>query len=253
MGELTRPQDIGVKASSVTPSHDWITIGARAAVVVAAATAVGITIARMWPASNRWAQPVSDLFFDLSLAYIGAWVFHLVIVVWPSRRDRERLQRTLRPMLLRLTEVARDLQEVVEDAALRPPAQRDDANRRQALSPFPANLEQLTSWCQRIFIDEGSGTVRVDRGSRQQTDLSWDDYLASLTRRATRAREEISALYAVLEAELLEAIEKERSAAFHRGTSLFLASSFEGNTLEWCAEDFADYIQRAADLEAFAK
>lgn len=244
---------VDVKPATTDSGRDWITIGTRTALGVALVTAVGITIARMWPADNSWAQPLGDLFFDLSLAYIGAWIFHLLIVVWPRRRDRELLQRTLRPMLLRLTKVARDLQEVLEDASIRPPATRNDAAPRPDLSPFPADLEQVTSWCQRIAIDEASGTVRVDRGTRQQTDLSWDEYLGSLSRRATRAREELATLYAVVEPELLEAIERERSSAFHRGTSLFVAGSFEGNTLEWCAQDFAEYIRLAAELEQFAK
>lgn len=236
------------------PTRDWLRIWAWVALAVAVAGALGVTYGRTIPATNDWSAPTGDLVFDLCLAYIGAWIFNLIIVEWPRRRDRQQLQLALNPMLRRLIGIGQALQHTLEAAAERPVAQRSEAGKPyEAKTAFPASACQVREWCDNIPFEDGSGMLMTNTRTLITTPLGWEDYLASLSRQARAARGEVAALYAILDPDLIAAVAAERTAKFHQSITPHLIHVIGMENLDWCADEFAEYIQVCAALQRFVR
>lgn len=60
---------------------------------------------------------LGKLFYDLAIAYIGAFAFYLLVVVLPLRRDRRNAYRHLAPLIGRVVGEAVGLMQSLNQAA----------------------------------------------------------------------------------------------------------------------------------------
>ena len=69
------------------------------------------------PEAFRGGARVGDLFYDLCIAYVGAFIFYLLIVRMPLRRDRRNIYAIVGPLMYSVVETASDLMEILHKAA----------------------------------------------------------------------------------------------------------------------------------------
>ena len=70
-------------------------------------------VPEVFPTGARW----GELFYDLAIGYVGAFVFYLIVVRVPLRRDRENYYRHLGFLVVRLVAEASDLMMSLNRAA----------------------------------------------------------------------------------------------------------------------------------------
>lgn len=70
-------------------------------------------VPEFFPAGARW----GELLYDLAIGYVASFVFYLLVVRVPLRRDRENYYSHLRPLIVRLVSEARDLMVSLNRAA----------------------------------------------------------------------------------------------------------------------------------------
>jgi hypothetical protein len=92
------------------------------------------TIPELFP----YGAALGDLIYDLAIAYIGAFVFYLLVVRLPLRRDRTNMYRYLAPILLRVSGEAVGLMRGLNEAA------NIDKTRDNTRSNVEATCKMLT-------------------------------------------------------------------------------------------------------------
>lgn len=70
-------------------------------------------IPELFPGGAR----LGDLIYDLAIAYVGAFVFYLLVVRIPLRRDRENVYQHLEPLMTRIVQEADELMGTLHQAA----------------------------------------------------------------------------------------------------------------------------------------
>ena len=91
-----------------------------------------------FPTGARW----GDLFYDLAIAYVGSFVFYLLVVRLPLRRDRAKYYRHLAPLVVRLVAEASALMESLNKAAkLDTSRPHSQANIREMLQKLRFDTE----------------------------------------------------------------------------------------------------------------
>lgn len=223
-------------AASTRSSHPWINIWLAISLVAV----LGITAARPYPERFEYGEELGDLLFDFGLAYAAAWIFHRLVVVGPQRRRDAQLHAVLVPKLQRLVDVGRRLQSTLEEAS-----------GRQDVT-FPAAEQEVRSMCSQIPTAAPTGIVMVRRGELKEEPMAWAEYIDHVGRQSSAAHDEITALYPIIDPELLGILERERSAKIHKNLALFHSERIGLETLEWCAEEFAEYVIICGEIEAYA-
>ena len=87
---------------------DWL--GPRTVLILAILAAVGVSLS--WTLDVfAGLKPIGTLplIYDLCLAYLTGWVFHVLVVVWPERRRSQSLVSTLRGNLMMIANNGADL------------------------------------------------------------------------------------------------------------------------------------------------
>lgn len=80
---------------------------------------------------------LGEVIYQLGFAYLGAWIFHKVVVEVPRRRQQKRAYRAIGPQILRMSTVGQYiLDELCKQAKERPPESPTSEN----LSPILAKI-----------------------------------------------------------------------------------------------------------------
>lgn len=129
---------------------------------------------------------ISDLLYDLAIAYVGAFAFYLLNIRLPLRRDRRAMYRNVAPMVGMVVTHAKVMMTKLNKAASIEPPDRENT--------WP-NVEEL---CKKInlqthiggiYVAEGGGfgthtvfSVIVDHMRRTQAGIEKNTFVLELSR-----------------------------------------------------------------------
>ena len=101
-------------------------------------------VPEVFPTGARW----GDLFFDLAIAYVGAFLFYLLNIRLPLRRERRNVYQNLGPLFDRIVSATTGLMTHLNSAADLP------ANRKNT-------LENVGDLCMRLQASSSVPSFRV--------------------------------------------------------------------------------------------
>ncbi len=159
--------------------------------VVAAVVAGSRTALLSVPEPLPWMAELGEVFYDLSLAWVTAWAFQLLVIVLPAERERERFQALVAPRLDRLIVLGMDLSDAIHAQAKAPV---DDE--------FSVDGALVKSVCETVSLKEDVPNWLGD----------WGTVLRHLGGLAEKYRASLRPFYARLPADVLEVLEQEELA-----------------------------------------
>ncbi len=138
------------------------------------------------PPFVSWGPPVGAVFHELAIAYAGAFIFYLLIVRLPLRRDRHNIYRTVGPLIGLVVLHGNQLMETLnKTAGIDPP---DRENTWENIKEMCSKINTNTQVEGLFFGTKGIGhntvmTVIVDRMNRTRAGieqiLSFSSFLAT--------------------------------------------------------------------------
>jgi hypothetical protein len=216
------------------PKIDFPLLGSAIAVGVVAA-------AREATERFRYGSEIGDVVFDLGIAYLSAWVFHLLIVRLPDERRRRAFLASIGPELAGLSDVGKILQRQIEDQS------------NTAQQTFPADRELVKEMCEGVHMDAPSGMLRWPLDEDQPKSLTWAEFLRSTSELTSRLQRDLAALYQFMDDDLVLLLQGERVARLHKHRGLFNARQMGDTSLSWTADEIFEYLEIAGRIETYRK
>lgn len=191
------------------------------------------------PAGARWGY----LGFNLAIAYVGAFVFYLLVVRVPLRRDRNAIYRHLAPSLNRVVGEARNLIDALNRAA-----GFDATGRENSL----VNIEEVC----RILTPGMRVGMRIPTASGALENATLVYEIDYFMRRARQVNHEILDLSTYLDVEVISLITSIENHGYFKIFEPF-NSYFERGLLKpdhnmsFIARDVFDYLQIVDKLDDY--
>ena len=187
---------------------------------VAAAIASLRTAALAVPEPLPWMAEVGEVFYDLSLAWVTAWAFQLLVLVLPAEKERKRFEELVAPRIDRLIALGLELSDAIHLQAEEPVRQ-----------PFSVDEGIVRSVCQ-------STNLGADMPNWLGT---WEIVLRHLGTLAEKYRASLRPFFGKLPADILEALDQEelamdeilRMARFNRAFEHESMSDLEESIFRW--------------------
>jgi hypothetical protein len=105
-----------------------------------------------YPAPYPWLYRLGEVFYELAIAYIAAYLFYIMVNVLPTQRDRHNIYHHLSPLIAQVDGIARGLMQSLYEAA------GEDPNSENTLANVRATCEKLwPSKPARIGIPTSAG------------------------------------------------------------------------------------------------
>ncbi|MCY0930896.1 hypothetical protein OTB20_32830 [Streptomyces sp. H27-H1] len=210
------------RALKTHPAINWI-----------AATALVIVIVQQWllttPQLFAGGAAVGEVLFDLSLATLAAWVFHLVVVVIPRLRAERLLLAQEHGHLRGASGAAAAVLRAMSASAGNP-----------LPDPLPAlTLAKVTTICENVDLQVSPEDFAPG---------SWQDYLVYEADRATRRHQRIEAAYAFLPVELVAILRGLAAHAYVKQIEALKNLPMSNEHPEFLAPSLYAYLQKCSEL-----
>lgn len=180
-----------------------------------------------WP----WLAEAGELAYDLSLAMLAGWVFHLLVVVLPEADRRARLEPIVARRIDFLLRAGFTLARPLSHAAKVPE------------TTFPLLPEQLQDACER--------TKPTDAPKGWATD--WHGLIRHLERVTDLQRLALKAFYPRLEEDLLGILEDEELAFTHLRRVNSSSSKFELDDLRGLEQWIHEWLAAVERLRSYRR
>jgi hypothetical protein len=187
---------------------------------VAAVMAGSRTALLAVPEPLPWMAELGEVCYDLSLAWVTAWAFQLLVIVLPAERERKRFQDLVAPRIDRLIVLGMDLSDAIYAKAKAP-----------VEGNFSVDAALVKSVCQTTALSDDMPNWLGD----------WGTVLRHLGGLADKFRASLRPFYAKLPADVLEALDQEelamdelmRMERFSRVTEAPDMSRLESSVFRW--------------------
>jgi hypothetical protein len=193
------------------------------------------------PEVFRGGARLGDLFYDLSIAYFGAFVFYLLVVRLPLLRDRRNIYRHLAPLIGQVVGEAWSLIGMLHGAA------GFDNSRENTL----ANVEET---CSKIGPDSEANLLMVTASGYQKYKVMDAIYYHHMER-ARRRNREILELSSFVPSEVISLITEIENHGYFRVFesvySSYKAGAVRNTDLSFLARNFFDYLLLADRLDNY--
>lgn len=188
------------------------------------------------------AERLGDLFFHLSLEYVAAFMFYLLIVRLPLRRDRRNIYKNLEPLIARVVGEAASLMGTLNQAA------GFDSRRENTL----ANVHET---CCKIGPHTPTNMLIASASPAAHAPVI--DAIHYHMDRARRVNREILDLSAFLASDVISLVNDIEShgyfEAFEFVYPLFKANQLSKSDLSFLCRHIFDYLLLADRLDAYCR
>jgi hypothetical protein len=204
------------------------------AVFVVARTAL-LSFHQFFPSGAR----IGDVIFELAIAYIGAWIFNLLVVVLPRIRSRDRVLGTVGRLLDRLSAVG-----------LRIPAtMARGAGREHPSEQIPS--EQWLRLTGQVLSFTGEAPLYVPGGSAIRP-ATWQEWIGITAKQVDSVNTSLVPYLYFLEIDLVDLINKVALSNFvvqaHEYASL---PRVVNGDMSIFASPLRDFIEACAQLREY--
>ncbi|MEE6179093.1 hypothetical protein [Mycobacterium sp. 050134] len=188
------------------------------------------------------AEHLGDLLFHLALEYVTAFIFYLLIVRLPLRRDRRNIYKNLEPLISRVVGEATSLMSTLHQAA------GFDSRRENTL----ANVQET---CRRIGPATPTNMLIASASPAAHAPLL--DAIQYHMDRARRVNREILDLSAFVASDVISIVNDIESRgyfnAFEFVYPLFKANQLDKTDLSFLSRHIFDYLLLAERLDAYRR
>lgn len=209
---------------------------AAVSVVFVATRTVLLTTPEPFPGLAR----MGDVGYDLALAYLAGWIFHLLVVVLPRRADRRRVHVAAVPTVDRLAATAERIGRAVANASGQPWPERPAVEALSAMfgavAPYgPAPLV--------IAFEAGARPVAA----------TWLQYLNYELDRASQDQDRLVALYPYLDSDLIVLLRALDDSPFVLMTRSMHRPDIPVRNVDLSvlADSFSDYLSRCDAIKSY--
>lgn len=190
-----------------------------------------------------WGAEVGDLFYDVSIAYVGAFAFYVLVVVLPLQRDRRNYYQILDPLISRVVGEAHQLIRSLNTVA--------GVGRNR-----PNTQENVEETCQKLRPDALTDELWVPSASgfQQATVMG---LIGHHVIRAREVNQEILTFASHLDSELISylvAIEQYGYFRHFYGWNMaYQKGMFRGSDLSVLGRPLFDYLQVVDHLDQYRR
>lgn len=175
---------------------------------------------------------------DLGLAYLSAWIFHLLVVVKPRQRDQERIQRRVGIHLYELSRVSHSVFHAMER----------QMGKQESGSPSMAHVKEV---CAAINPNNESPVIALapDRVIRP---LTWVEFIRARSDLTRELRSDLLPTYTYFDVELVARLHAEADAEstwrFFVDQAAGASNHLPNATLQPAAPHLYDYMEKSWSL-----
>jgi hypothetical protein len=195
---------------------------------------------------------LGDLLYDLAIAYVGAFMFYVLVVRLPLLRDRANVYQIVEALLWRVFDESRGLiMELNRMARIDDTRQETPEDLAIALGERPATREHVRSLCERIKPDQDVNIrMLTPSGVRSVTPLEW---IRSHAERAHNANQEVQIFAPYLASKVVRLLALIDLSRIDEACTMLLGqeSLSRPETLSPLAHPIAMYLYAARQLEDY--
>ncbi|HZM81784.1 MAG TPA: hypothetical protein VFC19_39185 [Candidatus Limnocylindrales bacterium] len=171
-----------------------------------------------------------------SLAYIGAWLFHWLIVVIPRKEDRRHILGAAGPLLRQSAGGAQAIVSALENAV------------QNAKTADPPSADEIRQLCASVN-PQSQGPLVLANG----TYATWMQYLAYEVAQRDRLHQKLIPAYPYLDAELIELLWKVSEASFAKQVTQInsITIPVANPDLGWLAESLVAYADTCRNVNTY--
>lgn len=232
-GRIMRPTRIRATWRALKSQPLVTALFVLAAILVIVRTAL-LTVPEAFPGGAAF----GDVIYDLAIAYVGAWLFNLLVVILPRLRDRERVFEGAGKLIERFCAVGLRMP---SGLGLAPDTFRDLADANQ-VGLFSLRLQDFS------FTDES--TLATWRPSGIQF-LNWNEWWVRNAVKAANLYELLVTYFPYFDSELIRLVNKVALSSFvSQGQELAGVPIIKGN-MSMVARELAEFITACRELRAY--
>lgn len=175
-----------------------------------------------------------EILNNLALAYLAAWIFHLIVIERPRASARRRVVAAYRDDLLEVAGKGGLLLEAI-------------ATKKLKSAPPTPTLEEVTALC--ASVNRGSRAPFYHfRGRLTSETLDWIEYFDRHLMSARDAQERLSPALPFLEPETIAMLRSVSNSDFERFIKNCVDHGFVADTLRDLAPTLHSYVQQCNQL-----
>ena len=184
---------------------------------------------------------IGELLYDLSLAYVGAWIFNHLVVVRPRRESLRRIYEVERRNLDAIAGSGDAVIGLLARAAGMP-----------ASDEVPT-LEQVRAMCSAIPAN-GEDGERLIRWGPPHDYATWLQSLHALSRRALGYHDRVVGAYGLMDVPLVALLRAAAESSFHQQVAFAEAAPLQANaSLGHLAEPIYQYWWHCQSVRIFLR